>query len=136
MRPSSAVAVNTQRSAFLTHRPPAESRRSFWWVTTRSPTPAVWPSATVTPFLGHRASRDALEAGTAVQLRDGRGVGGDHEAGAAGIDVGLPGPVDGVEERFPIATGDTPVPVVRIDGIGPPEAEEEGGGLFPVVRSA
>lgn len=48
---SSCTAVTVQRSPFFTQPPFVAMRRSFCLVTTRSPTPTVWPEVVSTPSL-------------------------------------------------------------------------------------
>ena len=67
-----------------------------------------------------------------VQLGDGGGVPGDHEARLAGFDVGAPGRVDGVEQLLRARRIDAAVGLVGGDGRGVPGPELDAGGLLPL----
>ena len=57
----------------------------------------------------HLAGGDAVGVGALVERGDGGVVGGDEQGGLAGVGVGLPRGVRGVEDRLGGAVGDPPV---------------------------
>ena len=136
MVPSAFVARTTQRSPFFTHRRPVARSRLFSRVTTSSPTPATWPSATARPV---SATRPA-----ATRSARARPFSSDTVAVSGAImrlsrplaDIGFPGPVQLVEHRLPLAPGDPPVGLVGTDGVLLAQAEAEAGRLLPLGLEA
>ncbi len=88
------------------------------------------------PVSGHRTGGDPVSPGTGVELADGTEVTGDHQAGLAGLGVGFPGQVKGVEHLVPVALGDPLMGLVGVDGVGGPGPQLDAGPLLPGVMKA
>ena len=88
------------------------------------------------PVLGHRTGGDPVGPGPGVELADGAEVTGDHQAGLAGLGVGFPGQVEGVEHLVPVALGDPLMGLVRVDGVVGPRPQLDAGPLLPGVMEA
>ena len=79
---------------------------------------------------------DELTAGSGVEVGDGVAVGGEHEGAPAGVDVGLPGGEQLVEQVAARPAGHAVVSQVGIDGCGVADAEPKACLALPCVGEA
>src|ERR1035438_6149106 len=88
------------------------------------------------PLFGDRPLPHPIGSGPDVELGDSGRVPGDHQARLAGIDVFLPGGVDGIEQDLPGAFCDAAMSLVVIDGGLVAEAQLDARGLLPLRGKA
>ena len=81
----------------------------------------------------HLSGGDAVGVGALVERGHGGVVRGDEQGGLAGVGVGLPRRVRGVEDRLGGAVGDPPVGGVLVEDGGVAGAQASGGVGFPAV---
>lgn len=76
---------------------------------------------------------DPVGPGPGVEVADRKVVVGDHQRTPTSGDVAVPGGVEGVEHRFPVAAADPTVAVVGVYDTHAAVAQPEGGRAFPHV---